>query len=192
MLGWALLLIVPADFLRADDPLPPQATAGQIFGKAIGVILLLFGAALLAGALSGARDPLRPLAAFARAATDAEARAPAFLRVRSLDELERRIASAGQPVMLDFYADWCVTCRRMEHETFADPRVREKLSGWLLLRADVTAGSPDDRALLARFKLFGPPGIVFFDPAGKELAGVRLVGYQPPGDFLSALAATGM
>jgi thiol:disulfide interchange protein DsbD len=188
MLGWALLSIVPAVFLRAVDPLPPQATAGQTLGKAIGVILLLLGAAMLAGALSGARDPLRPLAAFGRAATDA----PAFERVRSLDELERRVASAGRPVMLDFYADWCVSCKEMERDTFTDPRVREKLSGWQLLRADVTANSPDDQALLARFRLFGPPGIVFFDPQGKELASVRIVGYQSAGEFLSSLAATGM
>jgi thiol:disulfide interchange protein DsbD len=192
MLAWALLLIVPAIFLSAVDPLPRRASDWQRLGKAIGVLLLLLGAAMLAGALSGARDPLRPLAAFARAGADEAAGAPHFTRVRTPDELERVLASAGRPVLLDFYADWCVSCKAMERRTFADPRVREKLSGWLLLRADVTANTPDDAALLTRFKLFGPPGIVFFDPAGKELAGVRVVGYQSPDEFLSALAATGM
>ena len=94
--------------------------------------------------------------------------------------------------MLDFYADWCVSCKEMERYTFTDPRVRAKLSGWLLLQADVTADSPDDRALLARFKLFGPPGIIFFDPAGREVAGVRVIGYQAADEFLSSLAATGL
>jgi thiol:disulfide interchange protein DsbD len=192
MLAWALLLVVSAVFLRAIDPLPRWAKDWQRLGKAIGIILLLLGAAILAGALSGARDPLRPLAAFAQAGRDEEPRALPFARVRTPDELDRRLALAGRPVLLDFYADWCVSCKAMERRTFADPRVREKLSGWLLLQADVTDNSPDDKALLARFHLFGPPGIVFFDPAGKELAGVRVVGYQPPGEFLNSLAATGM
>jgi thiol:disulfide interchange protein DsbD len=192
MLAWALLLIVPAIFMRAIDPLPRSAKGWQRFGKAIGVILLLLGVAMLAGALSGARDPLRPLAAFGQAGADVVPRALPFERVRSTDELDRRIATAGRPILLDFYADWCVSCKQMERTTFADPRVREKLSGWLLLQADVTANSPDDKALLARFALFGPPGIVFFDPAGKELTGVRVVGYQPADEFLKSLAATGM
>jgi thiol:disulfide interchange protein DsbD len=151
------------------------------------VVNRIFGVILLACAL-WIVSPLIPVSV----QMDAELRALAFERVRSLDELEQRVASAGRPVMLDFYADWCVSCRQMERDTFADPRVREKLSGWRLLRADVTAGSPEDRALLARFRLFGPPGIVFFDLAGKELTSVRVVGYQPAGEFLSSLAATGM
>ena len=92
--------------------------------------------------------------------------------------------------MLDFYADWCVSCKEMERFTFSDARVQEKLSGWLLLQADVTANSPEDKELLARFRLFGPPGIIFFDPAGKELTGVRVVGFQKAEEFLSSLAAT--
>jgi thiol:disulfide interchange protein DsbD len=192
MLGWALLLIVPAIFLRAIDPLPPSAKEWQRLAKAIGVVLLLLGAAMLAGALSGARDPLQPLAAFRQTVGDAAPRALPFERVRSMEELDQRIASAGRPILLDFYADWCVSCKEMERYTFVDPRVREKLSGWRLLQADVTANSPEDNALLARFSLFGPPGIIFFDPAGKELTGVRVVGYQPADEFLRSLAATGM
>jgi thiol:disulfide interchange protein DsbD len=192
MFAWALLLIVPAIFLRAIDPLPPEAKGWPRFCKAIGIILLLLGVALLAGALSGARDPLQPLAAFGQGGASAPPQALPFERVRSPDELDRRIAAARRPVMLDFYADWCVSCKEMERFTFSDPRVREKLSGWLLLQADVSANSPDDKALLARFALFGPPGIIFFDPAGKERTGVRVIGYQPADEFLKSLAATGM
>jgi thiol:disulfide interchange protein DsbD len=186
MLGWALLSIVPAVFLSALDPLPRPAGGWRLLGKAVGVVLLILGIIQLIGAWSGARDPLRPLAAWGSpTATDALP----FERVRSLAELEQRLTAAGRPAMLDFYADWCVSCKEMERDTFADPRVRQRLAGWLLLRADVTANSPDDAALMARFSLFGPPGIVFFDPAGREVAGVRAVGYQPPGEFLRTLAA---
>ena len=189
MLAWALLLIVPAVYLHALDPLPPQAHGWQRFGKAVGVVMLLTGAAMLVGVLSGARDPLQPLARIGMAG-GSEARPLPFERVRSLAELDARIASAGRPVMLDFYADWCVSCKEMERFTFADPRVRARLSGWLLLQADVTANSAEDKALLAHFKLFGPPGIVFFAPSGREVPGVRVVGFQDADAFLSSLAAT--
>lgn len=189
MLAWALLLIVPAIYLHALDPLPPQAHGWQRFGKAVGVVMLLTGAAMLVGVLSGARDPLQPLARIGMAG-GSEVRPLPFERVRSLAELDARIASAGRPVMLDFYADWCVSCKEMERFTFADPRVRARLSGWLLLQADVTANSAEDKALLAHFKLFGPPGIVFFDPSGREVPGVRVVGFQDADAFLSSLAAT--
>ena len=189
MLAWALLLIIPAVFLRAIDPLPPHAHGWQRFGKALGVIMLLLGAAMLVGALSGARDPLQPLSGFGQAGNVAFRHLP-FERVRSLGELEARIASAGKPVMLDFYADWCVSCKEMERFTFSDARVQDKLSGWLLLQADVTANSAEDKELLTRFRLFGPPGIIFFDPVGQELAGVRVVGFQKADEFLATLAAT--
>ena len=189
MLAWALLLIVPAVFLRAIDPLPPHTRGWQRFGKALGVVMLLLGAAILVGALSGARDPLQPLSGFGQNG-NGELRLLPFERVRSLTELETRIASAGKPVMLDFYADWCVSCKEMERFTFSDARVQEKLSGWLLLQADVTANSPDDKELLSRFRLFGPPGIIFFDPEGQELAGVRVVGFQKADAFLATLTAT--
>ncbi len=189
MLAWALLLIVPAIYLHALDPLPPQAHGWQRFGKAVGVVMLLTGAAMLVGVLSGARDPLQPLARIGMAG-GSEVRPLPFERVRSLAELDARIGSAGRPVMLDFYADWCVSCKEMERFTFADPRVRARLSGWLLLQADVTANSAEDKALLAHFKLFGPPGIVFFGPSGREVPGVRVVGFQDADAFLSSLAAT--
>ena len=87
--------------------------------------------------------------------------------------------------MLDFYADWCVSCKEMESFTFTDPKVAEKLAQFTLLQADVTANSAEDQALLKRFGLFGPPGIIFFDPKGRERQNLRVVGYMAPEQFLS-------
>ena len=113
-------------------------------------------------------------------------------RIASVSELDQALRTAGKPVMLDFYADWCVSCKEMEKFTFSDPRVREQLGRMLLLQADVTAANEADRELLKRFALFGPPGIVFFDAKGGEIAGLRVIGYQPPERFLKTLAvATG-
>ena len=188
MAGWAALLIVPAIFMHAIDPLPSHANAAMRFWKGVGLLMLLTGAAMLAGALSGATDPLRPLAALGSGNASAETRALPFERIRSLAELDARARAAGKPVMLDFYADWCVSCKEMERFTFSDPRVQQRLSGWLLLQADVTANSDNDKALLARFGLFGPPGILFFNNKGEELPDVRVIGYQRAEDFLATLA----
>ncbi len=192
MLGWAALLIVPAVFMHALDPLPAHATHWHRFWKAVGVLMALGGAAMLAGMLGGARDPLQPLSFLRSAAATTENATLSFERVKSVAELEARLrqaAAGNQQTMLDFYADWCVTCKEMEKFTFTDPRVRAKLAGTLLLQADVTANSDDDKALLKRFGLFGPPGIIFFDGAGKE-NGSRVVGYQPAEQFLGVLDRT--
>jgi thiol:disulfide interchange protein DsbD len=191
MLAWAALLIIPAIFLHALDPLPPHARGLQRFWKGIGIVMLLTGAALLLGALAGSRDPLQPLAGLRGTAQAAEERKLPFEPVRSVAELEARLAAAERPVMLDFYADWCVSCKEMEKFTFADPAVRDKLAGFTLLKADVTANSAEDKALLARFNLYGPPGIIFFAPDGKEIAGLRVVGFQDASRFLKILERAG-
>ena len=187
MLTWAALLIVSAMFLRAIDPLPAEASGYARLWKGVGLIALVAGVALLIGALSGARDPLQPLAAL-RAAGGGEAiAATRFERVNTLAELDARLKTAGQPVMLDFYADWCVSCKEMERYTFSDPQVQARFAGMLLLQADVTANNADDKVLLKRFRLFGPPGIIFFDKSGREIEGLRVVGYQPAASFLKTL-----
>jgi thiol:disulfide interchange protein DsbD len=190
MLAVSVLLIVSAIYMHAMDPLPPHAHGPHRFWKGVGVICLVAGIALLVGVLSGSRDILQPLAGL-RVATPASA-APAaqaaqFERVKSLAELESRLSAANKPAMLDFYADWCVSCKEMERYTFSDPAVQARFSGMLLLQADVTANDEQDKALLKRFSLYGPPGIIFFDARGKELADVRVVGYQESGDFLKTL-----
>ncbi len=189
MLGWALLMIIPAIFLHALDPLPPHAHAWQRLGKGLGVMLVVGGAAMLVGMLGGARDPLQPLG-FLRSGVAAEVPATTFEHVATIEQFEARLAaskSAGKPVMLDFYADWCVSCKEMERFTFADPQVAARLKQFVLLKADVTANTAADTALLKRFGLFGPPGIIFFDAAGRELVDLRVVGFQPAEQFLPTL-----
>ena len=183
--GWAVLCIVTAIWLRAIDPLPVHAPGGLRVLKGVAVVLLLVGCVQLVGAFSGASDPWRPLAGLR--ATEVAPKLP-FERVRTLAELEARISAAGRPVLVDYYADWCVACKDMERSTFADDRVRQRLAGWTLLQVDVTANSDDDKALLARFGLFGPPGIVFFDARGVEVPNVRVVGFQNADAFLRTLA----
>jgi thiol:disulfide interchange protein DsbD len=189
MLAWALLLIVPAIYLHALDPL---AAARQRLATFLEGHRHRHAAARRGDACS-AHWPARATRCSryrccAAALQAVEARPLPFTRVRSLAELESRIAAAGQPVMLDFYADWCVSCKEMERFTFADPRVQAKLAGWTLLQADVTANSDADKALLQRFKLYGPPGIIFFDRTGREIEGVRVVGFQDAEAFLGLLS----
>lgn len=152
--------------------------------KGFGVLFALFGIVQLVGAASGGHDALAPLAHLtAKPEKKAE-----FVRVKSLAELDAVLAAApGKTAMLDFYADWCVSCKEMEKLTFSDPHIQQKFAGMVLLQADVTANNDNDKALLRRFKLFGPPGIIFFDKSGREIDGGRVVGYQDADKFASSL-----
>ena len=192
MLLWAALLIFSGVYLRALDTLPQNASGWHRMFRGIGIIALLLGVAYLIGALSGARDLLRPLGNIGRAEIQV-AETVKFSRVTNVADLDQRIAGArGQMVMLDFYADWCVSCKEMERFTFADPAVQAKLKSVLLLQADVTANSEADLALLKRFGLYGPPGILFFDAQGKEMGDFRVIGYQNAAQFLKTLQHTGL
>jgi thiol:disulfide interchange protein DsbD len=186
LLAWGTLLIVTAVFLHAIDPLPVHAHGFQKFSKGVGVIALVAGIAFLIGALSGSRDVLQPLSGLRLGAS--EVGAPSFQRVGNIAEVDSRIqAASGRPVMLDFYADWCVTCKEMERFTFSDPGVQSRMARMLLLQADVTASAPEHLALLKRFRLFGPPGIIFFDRSGREIDGLRVIGFQPAEEFAAVL-----
>ena len=188
MFAWAALFIGSGVFLRALDALPAHASGWWRVWKGAGVIALVIGVAMLVGGLAGSRDPLRPLAGVLGDAQP-ELRATPFTRVVSLADLDEKLKSAGRPAMLDFYADWCVSCKEMERFTFSDARVRREMEGMLLVQADVTKNTEADKALLKRFSLFGPPGIIFFDAQGREIAGLRVIGYQGPDRFLKTLGA---
>ncbi|MEY8879475.1 MAG: protein-disulfide reductase DsbD [Leptothrix sp. (in: b-proteobacteria)] len=198
MLLWGVFLLVSATYLRVFDPLSDHAKGWARFFKGVGVMAALIGVAQVAGALSGGRDVLQPLAhlggkvSAAGPAGAGAAEHVSFRRVRNVAELDAAVAAAGRPVMLDFYADWCVSCKEMEQLTFPEARVRAKLAGALLLQADVTANSADDKALLKRFQLFGPPGLIFFDAQGRELSGARVIGFQNADRFLQSLAGIGL
>ncbi|HVW66095.1 MAG TPA: protein-disulfide reductase DsbD [Nitrosospira sp.] len=198
MLLWSALLIVSAIYLHAVDPLKPDASGFRKFMKGIGMIALLVGVALLIGVLSGSRDILQPLSKIGIAGTNAEmdgTRAAQdqhleFQRIKTVAELDQRIAqSRGKYVMVDFYADWCISCKEMERFTFTDPKVQARLKDVVLLQVDVTAGTPDDFALLKRFKLFGPPGILFIDRTGHDIPNIRLIGFQDTERFVNILNA---
>jgi thiol:disulfide interchange protein DsbD len=196
MIAWGGLLIGAAVFLRTFDSLPDGAGNVQRLGKVAGVVLALAGAAQLVGVAAGGRDPLQPLSGLIRASAgaspQAEAHGVTFKRVKSIAELDaevRNASASGRAVMLDFYADWCVSCKEMERLTFTDTRVRKALADVVLLQADVTANNADDQVLLKRFGLFGPPGTIFFDAQGRELK-ARVVGYERADTFLESLRRT--
>lgn len=177
MLGWGMLGVGYGIFLFASRQLGWR-------GRATSVIFLLLGAVQLAGLATGGRDAWAPLAHLSGSAHEKTA----FTRIRSVAELDRAIAAArGRPVMLDFYADWCVACLEMEKLTFTDPAVKARMQDIVLLQADVTDNTADDKALLKQFSLFGPPGIIFFNSEGQVLRTPRVIGFQSPEKFLQAL-----
>lgn len=190
---WALLLIGSAMFLGALEPLRDAATGWQRLWKGVGLALLCYGTVLIVGAGAGADDVFRPLAPLTGGpGGQVLASEQAFTPIKGLPALEQQLAaadSAGKPVLLDFYADWCVECKHLERETFGHPEVRAALDSFVLLRADVTANDAADQALLARFELFGPPAVLLFDGAQQELRAHRLIGYAGPDDFLGRLNA---
>lgn len=178
MLGWAALGVGYGAYL-----LWAQRSGWLI--KGIGLVFAALGLVQLIGVATGGRDALAPLAHL----TGTRAKHAEFMRVKSVAELDAVLAqSQGKTVLLDFYADWCVSCKEMEKFTFSDPRVQAQFANMVLLQADVTANNADDKALLKRFRLFGPPGIIFFDKEGREIQGGRVIGYQDAEKFLRSLA----
>jgi thiol:disulfide interchange protein DsbD len=181
MLLWAALLLGYGFYL-----LRGLGKNGHWAGSALGAACVVLGAVQLVGAASGARDPIAPLARFTGGAP---ARPLAFTRIKTVAQLDAALAATGgRTALLDFYADWCVSCKEMEKLTFVDPAVKARLANTVLLQVDVTANDADDRAMLKRFGLFGPPGIIMFDKRGTEIPDSRVIGYQDTNKFLGSLA----
>ncbi len=193
MILWSALLIIPAIYLHALDNLPLDSATGRShpwmrFWKGIGIMLLILGVAMLIGAISGAKSPLEPLSGLRLASTTKHESHLPFIRVKNTAELDARIDEAkGKVVMLDFYADWCTSCKEMELFTFSDKAVQQALKDVVVLQADVTANTPEDLALLQRFNLFGPPGIIFFNRNGQEIKPIRVIGYEDATKFLATV-----
>jgi thiol:disulfide interchange protein DsbD len=183
---WALLVFMTGVFLGAFEALPQAPTPVQRLSKGLGVLACLYGALMLIGATLGGEDPLRPLprgALLASTAAPAELKFTELETVAQLDGLLAEASVSGRPVMVDFTAEWCVSCKEMEEYTFPDAGVIAALESFMLLRADVTANDANDQALLERFRSFGPPTIAFFDANGGEQEAFKLVGYVPAADF---------
>ena len=185
MVLWATLLIVIATYMGALQPVAHGAPAWRTLVKGLGLVLLIYGVLLLVGVAAGGRDPLQPLRGIGLMANAANAARPlSFRPVKTVADLDLALREAGgRPVMLDFYADWCVSCKELERETFADPTVRAALAGLITLQADVTANDEADQALLHRFGVIGPPAILFFSPEGQERRDQRIVGFMAAEPF---------
>ncbi len=189
MLLWAALTIISAVYLKAMEPLAVNASGWTRFWKGVGIMSLVAGIGLLLGAMGGSRDLLQPLLVYKGGGEGGagEVKHLNFMRVKDMDALDAAIKTAnGRYVMLDFYADWCVSCKELDRFTFSDPGVQERLKDVVLLQVDVTDNRAEDKALLQRFTLFGPPGLIFFDRDGKEIP-YRVIGYEAPDKFLQSL-----
>jgi thiol:disulfide interchange protein DsbD len=191
MLLWSALAVISGFWvfsMRARDGGPAAAPL-----RGTGLLAIFYGIILLIGTAAGGKDPLQPLKGTLLAGNSPGAAAEGIelKPIKSVADLDREIAAAvaaGRPVMLDFYADWCVSCKEMEKYTFADAGVRETLAAGVLLQADVTANDEVDQVLLKRFGIFGPPTIAFFGPDGVERQNHRLVGFVPAARFRDHVA----
>ncbi|AHF01719.1 protein-disulfide reductase [Thiomicrospira aerophila AL3] len=188
MIGWALLLIVAAIYMGALEPIGDKSNWHKLW-KGLGLSLLVTGFVIIIGLAGGSRDLLQPLKVFQGGGTAAQQQAELkFEYINSIEELQARVGQ-GQPVMLDFYADWCVSCIEMERFTFSDPQVQAALDGVVLLKADVTANTADHRALMRELGIVGPPAILFYNPAGVEQRGQRVVGFKNATEFKATIDA---
>lgn len=190
---FGMLAIMTAIYLGAGDHIDRDSSGWQRFGKGAGIVLGVYGLALLLGALSGNssyRAPLKGMFAGASGSSESASHL-AFEPVKSVSDLQQIVASAsdrGQAVMLDFYADWCISCKEMEAFTFVDPNVQALLSNAVLIQADVTANDALDQAMLRQFDLFGPPGIIFYGADGVEIPAARVIGFMNAERFAEHLS----
>lgn len=185
---WALLFLGSAIYAGVFEPIKENVRKEFKLFKLVALILLISGVVLFVGAVSGATNPLNPLKKFTSVSSGNSFSVSSelkFVRVKSVEELDLAIKNSKKPVMLDFYAQWCISCKELEHITFADERVKQKLSKFTLLQADVTDNNDADKALLKRFNLFGPPGLIFWDKEGNEQKQAEIIGYKDAEDFLT-------
>jgi thiol:disulfide interchange protein DsbD len=187
MMLWAALIIVSAIYMGAIDSLKEGASGWHKLWKGLGILLLIYGIIILLGLAGGNRNVFQPLKGLASTSGTAVAvEHLKFTQVKGVDGLNAELdkaKAAGKTVMLDFYADWCVSCKEMEALTFADPGVQQALDNVILLQADVTPNDAKDTELYKYFGIIGPPSIMFFDVNGNERKNYRVVGYMPADQF---------
>src|SRR5471032_885371 len=182
MLGWTVLFIGYGMYVLTGN----NTSKNAWIGKALALAITVLGALQLVGVASGGRDQLSPLSHLGGGQAAHE---QAFVRVKTVAQLDAALAQLnGKTALLDFYADWCVSCKEMEKLTFTKPAVRDKMALSVLLQVDVTANDADDKAMLKRFQLFGPPGIILFNAQGQEIPHSRVIGFQNAETFLASLS----
>ena len=173
---WALLFLGSAIYLRIYT---------HIISQLITVVVFILGVVLFVGAISGSTNPLKPLEKFTSSTLVQDVgEKVVFKKIKNIEELKQAIAQSDKPVMLDFWASWCVACKEFEEITFKDTQVINKLQNFTLLKADVTANNADDKALQKMFSIVGPPGIIFWDKDKNEVKSSKIVGYKNPKEFL--------
>ena len=191
MLLSALLLITVAMFMGVFESLPADARGWRRVSKGLGYAGLVYGTLLMIGVATGTGTLFRPMQGLSLAGNGGAATEHVtFQKVKNIDQLNARLAEArasNTPVMFDFYADWCISCKEMEAFTFTDQKIAAKMKQGLLLQADVTANDDQDKALLKEFGIFGPPAIIFYDANGVEQKNARVVGYMPADEFGTVL-----
>lgn len=175
---WALLLLGSAIYLR---------TFTNMITELISSVLFILGVVLLVGLISGATNPLNPLEKLTSSKNVVTTNGLVFQKVKSIAELELAIKNSSKPIMLDFWASWCVACKELEEITFKDEEVIKKLQGFTLLKADVTANSDDDKALQIMFGVVGPPALIFWDKDKNIVKSSKIVGYKNPKEFLEII-----
>lgn len=188
MLAWALLFITSAVYLGAFANTAEKSGWFKL-AKGLGIALFLYGAALFIGLMAGSNNVLQPLKVFQGGGTGAGQAVTEkldFKIIKSYQDLQAELAK-GQPVMFDFYADWCVSCKEMEAFTFSDSKVQSALKGVTLLKADVTANDDIDKALMKQFGIIGPPAILFFNEQGEEQKAQRVVGFKNAEEFTAII-----
>jgi len=185
---WGLLIFMAGGYLGGLTALTFESSGAQKLGKGLGLLAIIYGAVLLLGSLTGGHSMLQPLSGLSTSEqlNVEEHRKLEFRQIKTVNDLEQALAQAsdnGMTAMLDFYADWCVSCIEMEKYTFTDATVQDVLSNTVLLQADVTANDKDDQTLMKRFAVFGPPTIIFFDTDGIQRNGYEVVGYMKAKEF---------
>ena len=174
---WAFLLIGAALYLKVFE---------HILAKLITTVVMIYGVLVFVGAVSGATNPLTPLSKFTSGVVSQSSVAKLnWSYVKTNEELDAAVKASSKPVMLDFYADWCISCKELEAITFKDPAVIAKLNEFTLIKADVTKNTDDDKAMQKRFGVVGPPALIFWDKDNNEIKSSQIVGYKNPKDFLA-------
>jgi len=184
MLLSAILIISSAIYMGALEPLKEPKSGWMKLLKSLAIIFFIYGVILFVGVFSGSRNFFYPLEkTFMATSTQINKEELDFIKVSDLNDLQKRINDANQPVMVDFYADWCVNCKELEQFTFSDKRVQERLKSFLLLKVDVTKNSQIDKAMMKHFGIFGPPALLFFQ-GKEEIKNLRIVGFKSADEFL--------